>query len=72
MSCYFRHLKDLLDEVGVKLTPDNKRQIDQAVHKIVGVEYKNCPVAWKTLKQQVIDDEKSRRDFIEKLKNALS
>ena len=72
MSCHFRHLKDLLDEVGVKLTPDNKRQIDQAVHKIVGVEYKNCPVAWKTIKQQVIDDEKSRRDFIEKLKNALS
>jgi len=72
MSCYFRHLKDLLNEAGVKLTPDNKRQVDQAIHKIVDVEYKNCPVAWKTLKQQVLDDEQSRRDFIEKLKTALS
>lgn len=72
MSCYFRHLKDLMNEAGVKLTPGNKRQIDQAVHKIVGVEYKNCPVAWKALKQQVLDDEQKRRDFIEKLRNALS
>jgi len=71
MSCYLRHIKDLLKEAGVESTPANKRQIDQAVHKIIGVEYKNCPVAWKTLKQQ-ISDEQSRRDFIEKLKDALS
>jgi hypothetical protein len=63
-------LKDLLDDAGVKVTPDNKRQIDQAIHEIVGVEYKNCPVAWKTLKQQ-IDDAQKRSDFVEKLKNAL-
>ena len=72
MSCYLHHLKGLLDEVGVNVTTDNNRQIDQAVHRIVGVEYKNCPVAWKTLKQQVLDDEQKQRDFIEKLKNALS
>ena len=71
MSCYLRHLKELLDGAGVKVTPDNKKQIDQAVHRIIGVEYKNCPVAWKTLKQQVLDDEQKRRDFIEKLKHAL-
>jgi len=71
MSCYLRYLKELLDGAGVKVTPDNKKQIDQAVHRIIGVEYKNCPVAWKTLKQQVLDDEQKRRDFIEKLKHAL-
>ena len=71
MSCYLRYLKELLDGAGVKVTPDNKKQIDQAVHRVIGVEYKNCPVAWKTLKQQVLDDEQKRRDFIEKLKHAL-
>lgn len=70
MSCYFRHLKDLLDEAGVEVTPGNKRQIDQAIHKIVGVEYKDCPVAWKALKQ-IISDEQKRRDFVEKLKATL-
>jgi hypothetical protein len=64
-------LKDLLDEAGVEVTPGNKRQIDQAIHKIVGVEYKDCPVAWRMLKQQIMGDEQKRRDFVEKLKETL-
>ena len=71
MSCYLRHLRDLLDEAGVEVTPGNKRQVDQAIHKIVGVEYKDCPVAWKALKQQIMGDEQKRRDFVKKLKDAI-
>jgi hypothetical protein len=71
MSCYFRHLKELLDEAGIQVTPNNKKQIDQAIHEIVRVEYKDCPVAWKALKQQIIGDEQERRDFVKKLKAAL-
>jgi hypothetical protein len=71
MSCYFRHLKDILAEAGVEVTPSNKRQVDQAIHKIVGVEYKDCPVAWKALKEQIMGDEQKRRDFVKKLKDAI-
>ena len=71
MSCYFRQLKDILAEAGVEVTPGNKRQVDQAIHRIVGVEYKDCPVAWKALKQQIMDDEQKRRDFVKKLKAAI-
>ena len=71
MSCYFRHLEDILAEAGVEVTPGNKRQVDQAIHRIVGVEYKDCPVAWKALKQQIMDDEQKRRDFVKKLKAAI-
>jgi len=71
MSCYLRHLKDILAEAGVEVTPGNKRQVDQAIHRIVGVEYKDCPVAWKALKQQIMDDEQKRRDFVKKLKAAI-
>ena len=71
MSCYFRHLKDILAEAGIEVTPGNKRQVDQAIHKIVGVEYKDCPVAWKALKQQIMGDEQKRRDFVKKLKDAI-
>ncbi len=42
MSCYFRHIKDILNEAGIKVTPGNKKQIDQAVHNIVEVTYKDC------------------------------
>ena len=57
MSCYFRQLKDILAEAGVEVTPGNKRKVDQAIHRIVGVEYKDCPVAWKALKEQIMGDE---------------
>lgn len=71
MSCYLRHLKETLAEAGIELTAANKRQIDQAIHKIVGVEYKNCPFAWKALKQQIMNDEKTRQEFVKNLKAAL-
>jgi hypothetical protein len=70
MSCYFRHIKDILDEAGIKVTSSNKKQIDQAIHQIVGVGYKDCPATWKRLKQQIIVDEQKRQDLIKMLQNA--
>ena len=72
MSCYFRHIKDILDEAGIEVTHDNKKQIDQAIHQIVEVTYKDCPHTWKNLKQQIIADEQKRRDLIQKLQAAIS
>ena len=51
MSCYFRHLKDILSEAGVEITPSNKQQIDAIIHDIVGVPYKDCPAIWKNWKR---------------------
>jgi len=50
MSCYFRHLKDILSEAGIEVTPGNKRQLDQAIHDAVEVTYKDCPATWRRLK----------------------
>lgn len=71
MSCYFRHLKDILAEAGIEVTPSNKKQIDRAIHNIVEVTYKDCPTAWKKLKQEIVGDEPKRRDFVKKLQNAI-
>jgi len=71
MSCYFRHLKDILSEAGIEITPSNKKQIDRAVHGIVGVTYKDCPATWKKLKQEILGNEQKRWDFIKKLQNAI-
>lgn len=70
MSCYLRHLKDILDEAGIEVTPGNKKRIDQAIHQIVGVNYKDCPTTWKKLKQEIIGDEPRRQDFIRKLRES--
>lgn len=70
MSCYFRHLKGIFDEAGIEVTAGNKKQLDQAIHRLVDTDYKDCPAAWRRLKQQVADEEK-RREFIGKLRNAM-
>ncbi len=72
MSCYFRHIERILDEAGIEVTPGNKKQIDQAIHQIVEVTYKDCPHTWKKLKQQIMGDEQKRRDLIEKLRDTIS
>ena len=72
MSCYFRHMKNILDEAGIEVTPQNKKEIDRALHQIVGITYKDCPATWKSLKQELAGDEPRRRDLIQKLQNALS
>lgn len=71
MSCYFRHLKDILNEAGIEVTPSNKKQIDRLIHNILGVTYKDCPATWKRLKQEIIGNEQKQQDFIKKLQNAI-
>ncbi len=71
MSCYFRHLKDVFSEVGIEVTPGNRKQIDQAIHQIVGTNYKDCPATWRRLKEQIISDEQKRRDFIDRVRTTI-
>ena len=71
MSCYFRHMQDVLVEAGIKVTKENKKDLDRIIHKIVGVEYKNCSPAWKAVKEEIKNDEKKKRSFIKKVKSEL-
>ena len=69
MTCYFRHLRDFFDKAGIKVTDENKRQIDKIIHDAMGVKYKNCPATWKEVKKRMAEDEES---FISQLKEALT
>ena len=71
MSCYFRHMKDILTEAGIDVTEENKKEIDRIIHRLVAVEYKNCSPTWKAVKEQIKGDDAARKQFIEKLKKAL-
>jgi len=71
MSCYFRHLKDILGKADIEVTPANRKQFDQAIHQIVGITYKNCPDTWRRLKQEILADLPKRQNFISQLKSAL-
>ncbi len=71
MSCYFRHLKDIFGEAGIEVTAANRKQIDRVVHDVVGTAYKDCPAAWKALKQQILNDESKRQELVRKLKDSI-
>ena len=71
MSCYFRHLKTFFAEAGIEVTPANKKEVDRAFHRIMGVTYKECPATWRRIKSELVDDAK-RQELIRNLKKAVS
>jgi len=66
MTCYFRHLKEIFKKAEIEVTNENKREIDKIIHELVGVEYKNCPAAWREIKTRIAQDEGG---FVLKLKD---
>ena len=71
MSCYFRHMKDVLEEAGIEVTKENKKDIDRIIHGLVDVEYKSCPPTWKAVKEHIKRDDRARSRFIQNLKKEL-
>ena len=69
MTCYIRHLEPILKKSGIEVTSQNRQEIDRIIHEIVGVNYKNCPAAWKQVKNRILEDEAG---FISMLKEALN
>lgn len=57
MSCYLRHMRQLLEKAGIEVTAENKKEVDRLIHRLVEVDYKNCPVTWKEVKRRIADDE---------------
>lgn len=66
LTCYFRHLKQTFRKARIEITEDNKREIDQIIHDIVGIEYKQCPATWREVKKRLTENE---NEFVTKLKN---
>jgi hypothetical protein len=70
MSCYFRHMDEIFAAAGIQVTPVNRKQIDQAIHRLVDIEYKNCPRAWKAVKAGTATPQQ-KEEFIRKLKSSV-
>jgi hypothetical protein len=65
MSCYLRHMEDVLHEAGVELTSSNRKTVDAIIKGLSG--QKNCSAAWKQVKG-VLADPRSRQDLIGSLR----
>jgi len=56
----------LFDRIpGGKVDKDNRQQVDQAIHRVVRVHYKDCPPTWKEVKRMIAEDEGA---FVQRLK----
>jgi hypothetical protein len=42
---------------GIEVTPSNRRDIDRMIHRLVGVDYKDCPATWHAVKSRIAEDE---------------
>ena len=71
MSCYLRYLTEVLQEAGVELkSKADRRAVDEAIHDLVGIEYKDCPKTWKAVKQ-LKTDEGFRSRLVSKVREAM-
>ena len=69
VTCYFRHLGRVFERAGIEVSSENRKEVNTAIHAIVGVEYKNCPAAWREVKKRLEENEES---FVSELKRAMS
>jgi 8-oxo-dGTP pyrophosphatase MutT (NUDIX family) len=69
MTCYFRHMREMFEEIGIEVTPENKKDIDRAIHTLVHVTYKDCPATWRAVKERLAQDQAA---FLADLRTALA
>jgi hypothetical protein len=67
MTCYVRHLKDVLRELCMEDTRENRRILDKHIRKVLGRENDDCPEVWNDVKLRVHDPVK-RELLIEELR----
>lgn len=66
MSCYTRHLDDVLREAGIEPTRPNRRRADGIVRDFVGEDV--CPQVWKRVKTDIAEPD-SRRELVAALRD---
>ncbi|MHB0999944.1 MAG: hypothetical protein ACYC27_11925 [Armatimonadota bacterium] len=67
MSCYLRHMSDIISEAGIELTKENRKAVDHAIRRSVGKPDCNCPDVWKEVKARIADGR--RQEIVENLMN---
>jgi hypothetical protein len=59
---------ELFEELGVEVTKENKNDIDEIIHEMLSVDYKNCAATWKLVRKRLEED---GHGFKKRLSDAL-
>jgi len=65
VSCYLRHVSDIIADAGIELTRENRKAVDHAIRRAVGKPDCNCPEVWKEVKARLADGR--RQELVEGL-----
>jgi hypothetical protein len=64
-------MKDVLEAAGIKVSPENKKDVDRIIHEMVNVAYKDCSPTWKAVKERIKKDPEARKHFIQELQQRI-
>jgi hypothetical protein len=58
MTCYFKNsrMQELFQEIGVEVTKENRKDIDEILHEMLSVDYPNCAATWKLVRSRLKED----------------
>ncbi len=73
MTCFVIHLnkKGYFEGLGIKVTKENAKSIEEEIAKIVGKTGEHCPAIWGEMKQWLADPKK-KADFERRLKKRFT
>ncbi|MHA2063550.1 MAG: hypothetical protein ACXABY_04120 [Candidatus Thorarchaeota archaeon] len=49
-------MKDLFAELGINVTKENMKDIDERLHEYLSVDYRNCAATWKMIRKRLKED----------------
>ena len=60
MTCFVAHLKKkgYFELLGILVTKENAKDIEEEIARTVGLQGENCPAIWKETKVWIADHEK--------------
>ena len=65
MSCYLRHLQDVLLAAGIRHTREDRARIHAVIQEITGRE--GCPQVWKEVKVRLLRED-TWEEFVSQLR----
>jgi len=71
MSCYTRHLGNLLALAGIEDTKDNRKRADGFIREIIAMVEEDCPIVWREVKSRLADPDKSL-ELADRLRQAFA
>jgi len=50
MTCYVKHISEIMRRAGAENTYENKKILDSVVREVLGMQRADCPEVWKAVK----------------------